>query len=164
MADADQEDHLVGASVWEQEMYSYLTDHVRRESAMLQEYLAAAETTKSKAMAYLINMLANDERRHHQFINDLASSLKTDAEFRKEEPAIPRLDLEQADGGQLLALTKRLLDNEKEDLKEMKRLRKELRSVEDTTLWTVLVDTILHDTEKHISILEFAVEHAKHKR
>ena len=164
MGETEQNDQLVGASVWEQEMYSYLTDHVRREGAMLREYLDAAEETKSKAMAYLINMLANDERRHHQFINDLASSLRTDAEFRNEDPAIPRLDLDQADGGHILALTKRLLDNEKEDLKEMKRLRKELRSVEDTTLWTVIVDTILADTEKHIGILEFALDHAKHRR
>ena len=147
--------------MWEQEMYAYLTGHVRREGAMLREYLAAAESTESKAFAYLINLLANDERRHHQFINDLASSLRTDAEFHRDEPAIPRLDLDRDDDGRLQGLTKMLLDNEKDDLKEMKRLRRKMRSMEDSTLWTVIVDAILADTHKHIAILEFALAHVK---
>lgn len=162
--DAEHSEHLVGASVWEQEMYSYLTEHVRKESAILREYIAAAEATKSKAFAYLIDVLVQDERRHHQFISDVAASLRTDAEFHKEDPKIPRLDFEAEDGGHLVALTKRLLDNEREDYREMKRLRKDLRPLENTTMWTMLIDTILRDTEKHIGILEFALEQAKRAR
>ena len=151
----------IGASVWEREMYAYLTEHVQREGKMLGEYVTAAETTPSKALSFLIRLLAEDERRHHQLINDLAASLKSEAEFRREEPVIPRLDFDADTSGRVRELTRELLEGEKSDLKEMKRLRKNLRTVQDYTLWALLVDVIMRDTEKHIAILQFALDHSE---
>jgi hypothetical protein len=154
----------VGASVWEQDMFAFLTEHTRREGALLAEYVSVAEGTASRALSYLVNMLVEDERRHHRYFNELASSLKSDAELLGLDPVIPRLDFDRVEPDELLAETKRLLDHEKGDAVELKRLRKELRDLEDTTLWVLLVEVMMRDTEKHIAILRFVQEHAKKKR
>lgn len=142
-------------------MFTYLTEHMRREGAMLEEYVATAAGTQSKALAYLVNLLVEDEHRHHRFFNDLASSLKSEAELSGVEPVIPRLDLRLVDSADLLATTRRLLDHERSDAAELKRLHKELRDLQDTTLWGLLVEVMQRDTEKHIAILRFVADHAE---
>lgn len=153
----------VGASVWERKMFNYLVEHTRVEGVMLQEYVETAKGTESKAFEYLINLLVEDERRHHRMFNELASSLKSEAELSDTEPEIPRLDLDRIERTELLRMTNDLLAHERKDAAELKRLRKELRDLEDTTLWGLLVDIMARDTEKHIAILKFVVDHAKPK-
>jgi rubrerythrin len=128
---------------------------------MLEEYVATAEGTPSKALRYLVNLLVEDEHRHHRFFNELASSLKSEAELSGVEPVIPRLDLRLVDSADLLATTRRLLEHERSDAAELKRLHKELHDLQDTTLWGLLVEVMQRDTEKHIAILRFVEEHAK---
>ena len=151
----------VGASAWDLEMFKHLTEHVRHEGRLLDEYVATAESTDSKALSFLIGMLVDDERRHHRSFEALASSLKSEAELSGAEPVVPRLDLHLVDRDELLDVTRRLLDHEKADAKELKRLAKELRDVQDTTLWGLLVEVMLRDTEKHIAILRFVESHAE---
>ncbi len=149
----------VGASVWERGLYNHLATHVENESALLQEYVAAAEKTDSKAFAYLVNLLVDDERRHHGTFAALAASLKTEAELSGQEPEIPYLDLDRADGTEVRELSERLLEREKQDAAELKRLHRELRDVRDTTLWDLLVSNMRADTDKHIAVLEFVLRH-----
>ncbi len=148
-----------GASVWERQMFEHLIDHTRREGAMLEEYAAIAKATESKALKYVLDLLLEDERRHHRYFNELAASLKSEAELSGDDPVIPRLDLHRVDRAELRATTERLLEHEKSDAKELERLRKELRDVKDTTLWGLLVDIMERDTEKHIAILRFVQRH-----
>lgn len=161
--ESDQTSPPRGASVWELQMFQHLTGHTRREGAMLADYAELAATTESNALRYVINMLLEDERRHHRYFDELAMSLKSEAEFSEDEPVVPRLDLDRADPVELHDVTNRLLENEKADAKELRRLRKELHDVKDTTLWGLLVDVMLRDTEKHMEILEFIRRHAPSK-
>jgi len=154
----------VGASVWENQIFTYLTQHALLEGAMLEEYVSAAEATNSKAMSYLVNLLIEDERRHHRFFHELASSLKSEAELSGVDPVVPRLDFDKAGQEELLAATRDLLAHEKSDAVELKRLKKDLHDVEDTTLWGLLVDIMMRDTEKHMAILKFVEQHAKPER
>ena len=145
-------------------MFEHLTEHTRREGAMLNDYAEIAATTESKALSYVINLLLEDERRHHRYFNELALSLKSESELSGDDPIVPRLDLDRVDRTELLETTERLLEHEKADAKELERLRKELHDVKDTTLWGLLVDIMLRDTEKHISILRFVQQHTPSKR
>lgn len=152
----------VGASVWEREVFAHLTEHVRQEQELLEEYVHAARESESKALGYLINLLIDDERRHHRMFIQLAQSLKTDAEMRPEDPVVPRLDFHKENRAEVLEITGRLLDREESDLRELKRLHRELKEVKDTTLWDLLVELMERDTDKHIAILRFSRDHAKH--
>jgi rubrerythrin len=146
-------------SPWDQEMYRYLTSHARIEGELLEAYLDAAKETESKAFAYVVDLLAEDERRHHRFFHEIAQSLRADVEMRGEQPEVPHLDLRRADRERVRSLTKELLENEEHDAVELKRLRKAMRDFEDTTLWGLLVDVMQHDTAKHVAILKFVQKH-----
>jgi len=158
MTDATSE-RLAGASVSQQELYEHLTEHVENERSVLEAYVDAADATESKALAYVVKLLIDDERRHHMLFQELADSLKHDAEFHAGEPAIPRLDFNRVNGLAVRDLTGQLLDREQTDLQELKKLQKDLRDIRDTTLWSLLVDLMQRDTEKHIAMLRFVDKH-----
>jgi hypothetical protein len=149
----------VGASVWERELFAHLTDHVRNERELLEVYVAAADATDSKALAYVVKLLIEDERRHHTLFQELADSLKHDAELRRGDPTIPRLDFDRVDRSAVRSLTDQLVQREREDLRELKKLQKGIRDLKDTTLWSLLVDLMQRDTKKHIAMLCFVQQH-----
>jgi hypothetical protein len=153
---------LVGASVWEEELYDHLSSHEQKEREILVKYQEAAAASKSAAFAYLASLIVDDEIRHHKTFRDLASALKSDAELRSEQPVIPRLDVGKSDPQQVLELTERLLASERADAKELHRLAGEMKDVRDTTVWWLLVKLMEMDTAKHIEILDFVRRHARH--
>jgi rubrerythrin len=154
-----------GASEWERDLYAHLTSHVEAERGLLKEYSAAAETSPSKALRYLVNLLIEDEIRHHRIFMEIADSLKTEALLGGEDPTVPYIDFDQATNHDaVIDLTEQLLRKEQQDAQELKRLRRELRDVKDTSLWSLLVDLMQRDTQKHIAILRFAKKHARHRR
>lgn len=151
----------IGASLWERELYDHLIQHVGKERILLAEYESAAAATESAALAYLINLLMGDERRHHAIFEQLACSLKSSAELRPDNPDVPRLDFDAENRVEVLEVTARLLERERQDLSELKQLHRELSEVKDTTLWDLLVELMERDTDKHIAILEFVRRHAR---
>ncbi len=154
----------IGASPWERDLFDHLTEHIIQERELLEEYADAARDTESQALAYLINLLVEDERRHHHLFRQLAHSLKASAELAPTSPEVPRMDFDNENTEKVLEVTKRFLAREKEDLGELRWLHKELRLVQDTTLWDLLVELMERDTEKHIAILGFAHSHAERAR
>ncbi len=154
-----------GPSEWERDLHARLSSHVEAERGLLEEYTTAAATSPSKALRYLVDLLVEDEARHHRLFNQIVESLETEALLSGEDPPIPYLDFNGDDTyDAVVALTERLLRREQEDSKELKRLQRELREVEDTTMWTLLVELMEQDTKKHISILRFARKHAGRRR
>ena len=154
MADTTSE-RLVGASRWEQDLFLHLTEHVREERAVLEAYVAAAEATDSNALAYVVKILIEDERRHHMLFQGMAESLKHDSEFRRGDPAIPRLDFDRANRSPVRELTDRLIDRERADLRELKKLKKSVHANKERTLWPLLIDLMQRDTKKHVAMLRF---------
>jgi hypothetical protein len=152
---------LVGASVWEEELYDHLTSHEQKEREVLVKYQEAAAASKSAALAYLASLIVEDEIRHHKTFRDLASALKSEAELRPDEPVIPRLDVGKADSQQVLELVEQLLESERADAKDLHHLAGQMKDVKDTTLWWLLVRLMEMDTAKHIEILEFARRQAR---
>jgi hypothetical protein len=152
-----------GVSEWERDLYAHLTTHVENERGLLESYRAAAEASPSMALRYLVNLLIEDEVRHHRLFAQLADSLKTESLLGGEEPSVPPMDFTRADHDAVAALTDQLLKSERQDARELKRLRRKLRSVRHTTLWDLLVDLMERDTQKHIAILRFAQKHAKRR-
>lgn len=145
-------------------MFDHLVGHVRREGQQLKLYLEAAERSESKAFAYVVRMLIEDERHHHRLFADLAESLKTEAELSGADSALPRLDFHVDGRGAILDITRRLIASEKDDALELRRLRAELGDVEHSTLWALLVETMQLDTEKHLVMLRFVEAQTKSRR
>jgi rubrerythrin len=151
------------------DLYAHLTSHVEAERGLLEEYKAAAEHSPSKALRYLINLLMEDEIRHHRIFTELAESVRAreiqnvEGHWSDGNPVVPHSDFDQLDRtnqAAVIDITEQLLQKEHEDARELKRLQRELRDVKDTTLWSLLVELMQRDTQKHIAILRFAKKHA----
>lgn len=147
------------STYWAREVLDHVTNHVEQERGLLEEYTKVAEGTESKALAYLVHILLEDERRHHRLFAELATSLKNAVDWSQVGPAVPAMDFHQSDRAAIRDVTNRLLQHEEADARELKRLHQELGNVKDTTLWGVLVEIMQRDTDKHIAILRFTQRH-----
>jgi rubrerythrin len=152
---------LIGASVWEEELYTHLTSHLNNELELLQAYRAAAAESNSAAFRYLVDLIMDDEMRHHRVFEELANALRSDVEMRPVEPAVPDLGGFGGLPDKVVELTDALLAREEQDAVELRHLRRQLRDVRDTTLWQVLVTMMELDTEKHAELLRFVRKHAR---
>jgi rubrerythrin len=153
---------IPGASVWEQQIYDHLIEHVAGEWQILQDYERLANETDSPAFAYLAGLILDDERRHHQMLNDLAETIRTSATLSGEPTPIPDLGVFRADREKILAETERFLAAEEEDNRHLERVAKELRDVRNTTVWELIIRLIQQDNEKHRHILRFIRDRARH--
>jgi hypothetical protein len=147
-----------GASVTIRNLVERLAAHGAEEGRILAEYERVASSAADPAARYLIDLIMEDERRHHRVLVELATAMAWDSPG-DAEPAVPRLGWHLQ--GALRDATRRLREYEEQDRRELRRLKKELRPFEDTTVWSLLVDLILLDTEKHATILKFLEDHAR---
>ena len=76
-------------------------------------------------------IILDDERRHHQLLNDLAESIRIAVELTGGPTPIPDLAMFKADRDRILAQTEEFLGLEKEDNKKLNGLAKELEDVRD---------------------------------
>src|ERR1039457_7205791 len=91
------------------DLWAHLTSHVEAERGLLEEYSAVAEQSKSKAFGYLVNLLIEDEIRHHRIFTELAESLKTEALLGGKDPIVPNIDFDRANQGAVIELSEKLL-------------------------------------------------------
>jgi len=152
---------IAEASPWEQRVYDHLVAHVEGESEILHAYQELADGTDSPAIAYLVRMILDDERRHHALLNDLAETIRRSAELSGEPTPIPDMGMFRADRAEILAQTERFIALEDEDNRELERLARDLRNVRNTTLWQLVLHIIQDDNAKHRRILAFIHDRAR---
>ncbi|MGZ7023553.1 MAG: hypothetical protein ACXVJ3_20130 [Ilumatobacteraceae bacterium] len=135
-----------------------LKHHGEQEGVILESYrLVAEESTAGEAVQYLVGLILADEERHHRQFSEMANEILSIVCERPVEPSPPRIVTRSEPD--LLAQTKRLLAFERADAKELRRLRKTLRKAPGASLSPLLTDLMVHDTAKHIAILEFIKDH-----
>ncbi len=153
-----------GPSATDRALFGHLNSHIAAERALLEEYSDIADRTVSRAFHYLVNLLIEDEIRHHRIFSELAESVETIALMKAQEPAVPIIDFGRADREAVLEATERLLKHENEDAAGLKRLQRELRNTKDESLNGLLVDLMQRDTQKHIAILQFVRKGTSRRR
>ena len=153
-----------GPSATDRALYAHLTNHIATERGLLEEYSDIADRTESRAFRYLVNLLIEDEIRHHRIFSELAESLETIALMKAKEPAVPLIDFVRADRDAVIEATERLLEHESEDARELKRLQREIRDTRDDSLNGLLVELMQRDTQKHIAILRFVRKRTSRRR
>lgn len=143
-------------------LLNMLETHGAREGAALAAYERVASTaTAGPAVQYLVRLILEDEERHHRVFGEMANELRSFVWELDIEPRVPAMAARP--DADLLEETKRLLAFEKNDAKELRQLRKVLRHAPKSSMHPLLVDLMLHDTAKHIAILEF-IKHALSRR
>lgn len=145
----------------ERAVLGMVESHGAREGAALASYeRVAADADAGAAVRYLVDLILDDERRHHRVFDEMANELKS---FLWEVPVEPRVpSIAPRRDAALLAQTEALLAFENEDRKELRHLQKALRHSPRSSLHPLLVELMLHDTAKHVAILTFIRDHLKH--
>lgn len=151
--------NAVGASPDTEALVERVAAHGAAEGELLTEYAALVETAPSPAVRYLMELILADERRHHRTLVEMASAIAWGELPGTPSGATPALDGGMASDEPVVAATRRLLDHERHDHAELLKLRRTLRPYADTTMWSLLVDLMLADTEKHQRILGFILQH-----
>jgi rubrerythrin len=128
--------------------------HVREERHHLEAYESLARGITDPGTAFLVELILEDERRHHALFERLAATARGDG-GRTGMPPSPRPAREEAE--RLLEPTERFLDAEHDDQDKLRALAAELDGVEDR-LWRLLVELMDLDTRKHVAILEYLHE------
>ncbi|HVC15088.1 MAG TPA: hypothetical protein VND62_09545 [Acidimicrobiales bacterium] len=134
-------------------LYDMVSTHADRENAVLDAYQRLVEKSEDEGLRYLVRLIMDDETRHHQQASEMLNELHSFVNDLDVQPRLPSLGARHDDA--LREQTDRLLAIEKEDAKELQRLRKELRGNGGYALFSLLVNLMVHDTAKHIEILKF---------
>jgi rubrerythrin len=149
-------------SPWEEALLQRLLRHTEAEQELLDSYGELAESGPEH-VRYLVGLILDDEARHHRVFQEMVNTLVGEIDFRDVEPRVPYVFTRPAEREKLLEETKRFIELEKQDLKGLKALQRELRPVRDSMLFALLVRMMELDTRKHIAILEFIGKSAKSK-
>jgi hypothetical protein len=145
----------LAGSEWDENLLAHFQEHVQGEAELLEAY-AEFRAEGPEYVRYLVDMILADEARHHQTFSELVNRIRSDIDWRDYGPRVPYVDLVRHEAAaSLLGATNRLLEFERDDEKALARLKKELRPVRDTTLFSLLVTLMELDTKKHMAILEF---------
>jgi hypothetical protein len=149
-----------GASVYDQEIVAMLTIHAKEEEALLQRYERFAEGAASPSTRYLVRLVVEDERRHHRLLGEMANTIAWGCWGDAHTPKVPELFPHEGGHGPVDPETRELLALENQDRAELRRLQKQLKAFKDTTIWSLLVELMMLDTEKHEHILSFISKHS----
>lgn len=140
-------------TAWAQRIVNTLQDHMDGEREALTDYSHLAVASPDGHVRFLMDLILQDEVRHHRLFSEMIAALRREIEQRGEG-GLPEMRPIH-DPVALKAQTKALLDLERDDIKELRALRRELAKVEDTSWWVVLIEMMEADNEKHIKLLEF---------
>ena len=143
---------------FEHRLLQLLEHHGAAEGVLLEAYQEiAARSDTDPAVRFLVELILNDERRHHDVFEQMANAIRS---FIWEVPVEPRLPAAvRRQNPELHAATAELLRSERTDRKELKALRSSLRHHRGSSFDALMVDMMLHDTEKHIAILDYIHDH-----
>lgn len=134
-------------------IFDLVRTHADREEEALLSYQRLAEQVEDEGVRYLVRLIMEDEARHHKQISAMVNELQSFVSELDVQPRVPNLGVRHS--AALRKETDRLLAIEREDAKELRRLRREMRGRHGYGVFPLLVDLMLHDTAKHIEILRY---------
>lgn len=128
----------VRASQWDYKLVDLLATHGEEEGALLAKYERLAAESASPAVRYLVSLILEDEKHHHRVLVEMANAVGWGWSQVSPDPAVPELPVSPTRDKELIEATRALLEAERQDHAELKKLRNELRPVADTTRSTEL--------------------------
>ena len=128
--------------------------HDVNEGEFIRAYREIAEKSNDALIKFLLQLIITDEERHHAVMHAMASTLWGSISWTQPQDAIPTLGELGEEREEILKLTSDFIKLEKEGIKESKKLLKSTKGYYQG-LFTLMVTTMIHDSEKHVEILDF---------
>jgi rubrerythrin len=137
---------------WWAEIAHEFQAHVREEEHFLRAYRELVAEIGDPSTRLLVELIIEDEERHHQLMARIAGEARGDAAGTGTSVA-PRFSAEEA--ARLREPTERFLDAEREDRRRLRALADTLRPLRNENVWPLIVELMEIDTRKHVQILEY---------
>ncbi len=129
--------------------------HERDEQRFLDEYRAISERHENPLMRFLLQMIMADEEKHHAVVHSITETLNSGFSGRRTPEGLPKLGrISAEEKDDLLELTGEFIQTEKDGIQQYKALLKPSKDLYGGLL-VLLIETIIHDSEKHLMILRF---------
>jgi hypothetical protein len=135
------------------ELVELLRSHAEREAVALEAYRHLATKSRDKGIRYLVRMILEDERRHHDRMQEMVNTIQSFTWDVDVQPRVPSLEAKK--DPLLLEETRLLLKFEQEDARELRRLKKHLGRASHSSLLPLLTELMIHDSAKHAAILQY---------
>jgi rubrerythrin len=137
-----------------EKLLSEFEAHESQEREFLNEYRKIIEETKNPFIKFLLRLIVSDEEKHQAIVQAMVATLKGDLTWTKPEEAIRGLNDVGKGNDRLTKLTEGFVRLEREGIKEYKKMVKNSKGYYHG-LFSLLLDSMIRDSEKHIAILEF---------
>jgi bacterioferritin (cytochrome b1) len=131
--------------------------HESEEAKFTRRYKEIAEKYKNPLVKFLLQLIISDEEKHHAVTHAIMSTLKGSLNWTNPEDAITGLYDLVKEKDELLRITEDFIQLERKGIKEYKTLIKACDRYYQG-LFTLLLKTMIDDSEKHVEILEFLRE------
>ena len=128
--------------------------HANQEEQWLTSYQAIAKEASDPLIRFLFGVIVDDEQRHHELTKKMITKLKDELAWTRAEGLAPRVYEIGKKRKQLRSSVERFVEAEREGIKEYQRLKKESQGLY-RDVFALLYTTMIHDSHKHIGILEF---------
>jgi len=128
--------------------------HEGKEKEFLRCYQEIAQKVNNPLIQFLLQLIISDEERHREVMRVMASTLKGSLNWTKPRDAIRGGMDWGEDKEELFSLTEDFIRTERKGIRECKNLMKASKG-DYRGLFALLLQAMIHDSEKHIEILEF---------
>lgn len=141
-------------SAIEQIQHSFV-NHEREEQEFLKGYGEIVDGCENPLIRFLLQLIMKDEEKHHALVRTIATTFSDEIVGRRSSGGLPKFELmSEDDVERLKSLTKDFIKTEKDGIKQYQALTKSCGDLYDGLL-ELLIQTIIHDSRKHLMILEF---------
>jgi rubrerythrin len=137
-----------------QRLMNEFQSHANHEEQWLTNYQAIAKESSDPLIRFLLGLIVADEQRHHELTNRMIAKLKDELAWTRAEGLSRRIYEKGRKRKQLLASVESFLEAERKGIKEYERMKKESQGLY-RDVFALLYTTMIHDSHKHIGILEF---------
>ncbi len=132
-----------------------LENHVTEESKFLKVYGEAIAKHDSSLVQFILKLILADEETHHSVLRRVVAALNADLIWRKDGNQMPTLGaMDTVEKKRLRDLTDEFIAEEKHGIAQSKSLMKMSENCYGGLL-TMLLGTMVHDSQKHITMLRF---------
>ena len=142
-----------------EQMLNQFAAHESHEEKFLNEYREIVAQHDNPLVKFLLQLIISDEEKHHAVMRTITTALQADLTgIRSDGSDMPKIGaISEEKRDELLRITADFIKAEKQTINVNKDLMKKSRDYHKGLL-VLLIRTIIHDSEKHLMILDFISE------
>lgn len=140
-----------------EDLLAILSAHVDGESEHIEAYRRLSETMDDPIVKLLMDLVVEDEERHHDLMRRMAARLRDDLQATRSENALPYASSPR--NGRLkgfAAIVEAYATDERHGIRELRRLASDAGLLYDG-VFALILETMADDSAKHERVMRFVL-------